>query len=213
MNYNIINKEIADYTELFTSEESDIVKNLLQVSNRELEYTDMLSGRQVGTILKLLVAVSGAKRVLDVGTFSGYSALMMAEALPESGELITCELNEKYSQISERFFSKPPFDKIIKQVMGDALETIPGLEGTFDLVFLDADKINYPAYYRLIKKKTKPGSILVIDNTLWGGEVIKAESEKGKSIHQTNLMIREDPAIEQVMIPVRDGLLIGRIVD
>lgn len=208
----MINSKIEDYTKSFTSEESEEVKKLLKISERELEFTDMICGRQVGTLLKLLVSLSGAQRVLDIGTFSGYSALMMAEAMPENGELITCELNERYTEISEQFFSKPPFNTIIKQMLGDALKIIPKLTGTFDLIFLDADKLNYPAYYKVIKEKVKPGSILMADNTLWSGEVLKTETPKARAIHTFNCMIKDDPGIHQVMLPVRDGLLIGRFI-
>lgn len=208
----MLDTKIEHYTESFTSEESDSVKKLVSISENELEHTDMLSGRQVGTLLKLLLAISGAKRVLDIGTFTGYSALMMADAMPEDGELITCEMNEKYHDISDQFFSINPYKHIIKQVMGDALQTIPAMPGPFDLVFLDADKINYPAYYSLIKEKVQPGSLLVVDNTLWGGEVLDPNTSKAKAIHRTNLMIKEDPEIEQIMLPVRDGVLIGRFL-
>ena len=208
----MIDTKIEHYTESFTTKESHSVKKLLEISEKDLEHTDMLSGRHVGTLLKLLVAISGAKRVLDIGTFTGYSALMMAEAMPEDGELITCEMNEKYPEISDEFFSINPYKNIIKQVIGDALQTIPDLAGPFDLVFLDADKVNYPSYYNLIKKKVQSGSLLVIDNTLWGGEVLNPETPKAKAIHRTNLMINEDPEIEQVMLPVRDGVIIGRFL-
>ena len=208
----MIDTKIEHYTESFTTEESHSVKKLLEISEKDLEHTDMLSGRHVGTLLKLLVAISGAKRVLDIGTFTGYSALMMAEAMPEDGELITCEMNEKYPEISDEFFSINPYKNTIMQVMGDALQTIPDLAGPFDLVFLDADKVNYPSYYRLIKEKVQPGSLLVIDNTLWGGEVLNPDTPKATAIHRTNLMINEDPEIEQVMLPVRDGVIIGRFL-
>lgn len=212
MKDGFIDNKIAEYTESFTSAEPDTVQNLVEESEQSLEFTDMLCGRQVAMTLKMLIAISNAKRVLEIGTFSGYSALMMAESLPEDGELYTCELNERYFEISEKFFSKSPYNQIIKQVPGEALNTIPKLEGYFDLVFLDADKINYPAYYRLIKEKTKPGSLLVVDNTLWGGEVINQETPKAEAVHRMNLMVREDPDIEQVMLPVRDGILIGRFL-
>ena len=110
-----INREIEEYTESFTSDESDILKELVRVSEENLEYTDMLSGRQVGRLLKFLVQISEAKRILEIGTFSGYSAISMAEVLPDDGTLITLEMNEKYRNISKTFFEREPFNKIINK--------------------------------------------------------------------------------------------------
>jgi caffeoyl-CoA O-methyltransferase len=207
---DIINSKIAEYTESFTSPEPEIVQRLVKASEEDLEFTNMLSGRQVGMLLRTLVQVSGAKRVLEIGTFTGYSALMMADVLPEEGELITLEMNQRYQSVSEPFFSEPPFDEKIFQIMGNALEIIPHLEGTFDLIFLDADKINYPGYYSLLKEKTTQGGILVADNVLWGGSATDQSTEKGAAIHKLNEMIRDDAEAEQVMLPVRDGVTIVR---
>lgn len=206
----LINREIAEYTESFTSEESETLKELVRISERQLEYTDMLSGQQVGMLLKMLVQISGAKRVLEVGTFTGYSAIAMADALPDDGTLITLELNKKYCEISKQFFERDPYQKKIKQKMGNALEMIPTLSATFDLIFLDADKISYPTYYEMLKPKLKSGGLFVIDNVLWGGEVLYPENEKSRAIHKLNKMVRDDNAVEQVMIPVRDGITIVR---
>ena len=204
-------RKIAEYTESFTSEESGLVQRLLLSSKENMEHVDMLSGRQVGTLLRLLVQMSGAKRVLEIGTFTGYSALMMAEVMPDDGELITIELNGHYSQVSDKFLNEPPFEDKIYQILGNALEIIPRMEGEFDLIFLDADKINYPKYFQVCKKKLKIGGILVIDNVLWGGKVLDPHDEKEKAIHKMNEMIREDQHVEQVMLPVRDGVTILRL--
>lgn len=207
----LMNKQIAEYTEEFTSKEPEIVKELLKDSEEELEHIDMTCGRQVGWLLRILVQVSGARRVLEIGTFTGYSAIMMADALNKNDELITCELNQRYHKISEKFFKREPYNQIIKQVSGDAIEIIPGLTGRFDLIFLDADKINYPKYYLLAKEKIRPGGLIVLDNTVWGGEVLDGSSEKARAIHKTNEIIRNDDDAEQVMIPLRDGLTVVRI--
>ncbi|NBC04238.1 MAG: O-methyltransferase [Bacteroidetes bacterium] len=206
----LVNREITEYTESFTSEESKTLKELVRVSDRELEYTDMLSGPQVGMLLKMLVQISGSKRILEIGTFTGYSALWMADALSEDGTLITLEMNERYRDISRQFFEKVEYKSKIKQKMGNALEVIPTLSGVFDLIFLDADKISYPTYYEMLKPKLKTGGIFVIDNVLWGGEVLRPSDEKSRAIHRLSKMIRNDKDVEQVMIPVRDGLSIVR---
>lgn len=207
----ITNKQIAEYTESFTSEEPEIIKELVRASEKDLQYIDMLSGRQIGMLLKLLVSISGAKRILEVGTFTGYSAIMMASALPDDGELITCEMNEMYRKISSPFFAREPYKKKIKQRLGNALEIIPELDGEFDLIFLDADKINYPKYYQLVKEKIKPGGVIVVDNVLWGGEVLEQKSQKAVAIHQMNEIIRDDEDVEQLMLSLRDGVTIVRV--
>lgn len=207
----LINKSIAEYSESFTTEEPEIVRELVEASKSDLQYIDMLSGRQVGILLNMLVKISGARRILEVGSFTGYSALMMADALPDDGELITCELNERYTEISEHFFSKEPYKQIISQILGDAQVTIPKLTGRFDLIYLDADKVHYPEYYQLIREKVTKGGLIVVDNTLWGGEVLDPHSDKAKAIHKLNEMIRDDTGVRQVMLPVRDGLTVVRV--
>lgn len=206
----LINREIAEYTESFTTQESKTLNELVRVSERELEHTDMLSGPQVGMLLKILVQISGAKRILEIGTFTGYSAIWMADALPDDGTLITLEMNERYRDISKMFFEQKSYQKKIKQKMGNALEVIPTLPGKFDLIFLDADKISYPTYYEMLKPKLKSGGIFVIDNVLWGGDVLRPSNEKSRAIHKLSKMIRDDKDVEQVMIPVRDGVTIVR---
>lgn len=206
----LIHREIAEYAESFTSEESKTLKELVRISEKELEYTDMLSGPQVGMLLKMLVQISASKRILEIGTFTGYSAISMAGALPEDGMLITLEMNERYRDISKPFFDREPYRQKIKQNIGNALELIPTISGTFDLIFLDADKVSYPSYYEMLKPKLKSGGLLVVDNVLWGGEVLHPDNEKSRAIHKLNKMIRSDREVEQVMIPLRDGVTIVR---
>lgn len=208
-----VNKRIAEYTESFTTEEPEIVRELIRGSDDNLEHIDMLSGRQMGMLLKLLVQISGAKRILDVGTFTGYSALMMASALPEDGRLITIEMNRRYREVSDHFFSREPYNSKIQQITGNALEVIPSLEGTFDLVYLDADKISYPQYWKMIRKKTVPGSLVVIDNMLWDGMVLNAKEGKEYAIHKTGELIRDDDGVEQLLMPLRDGVMVVRVVE
>lgn len=208
----ITNTQIAKYTEAFTTEEPEIVKELIAASVQDLNHTDMLSGRQVGMLLRLLIQLSGAERVLEIGTFSGYSALMMAGVLPNHGRLITLEKNERYHRISGPFFSRKPFNRKIKQILGPALETIPRITGDFDFVYLDADKTNYPQYYSLIRPRVKKGGLIVIDNSLWGGKVLKDRDDKATAIDTLNRMIRDDSKTEQLLLPLRDGVMIVRIL-
>lgn len=201
---------IERYAENHTTDHSELIKELIRVSDKNLEHIDMLSGRLVGRLLSLLIKISGARRVLEVGTFTGYSALTMAEALPDDGELFTCEYNERYENIARTFFDKSKAGSKITLLMGKALATIPTISGSFDFVFLDADKINYPSYYELILPRLEQGGIMVVDNVFWSGEVLDSESEKGGAIDELNTMIRDDDSVEQVMLPVRDGVTVLR---
>ena len=201
---------IERYAKNHTTDHSELIKELIGVSDENLEHIDMLSGRLVGRLLSLLIKISGAGRVLEVGTFTGFSALTMAEALPEDGELFTCEYNERYEGIARTFFDKSKAGPKITLMMGKALETIPTISGSFDFVFLDADKINYPKYYEMILPRLEQGGIMVVDNVFWSGEVLDSESDKGRAIDELNRMIRDDDSVEQVMLPVRDGVTVLR---
>ena len=207
---DIISSEIEKYAERATGRESELVQELVEVSKENLEYVDMISGRVVGRLLAMLIKISGAKRVLEIGTFSGYSALSMAEALPEDGELITCEYNERYEKLARSFFSKSKHGHKITLKMGLALDTIEELDGSFDIVYLDADKVNYPGYYEKLVPMLKDNGLIVIDNVLWSGAVLKPDDEKAKAIDELNEMIRKDERVEQVMLTVRDGLTLAR---
>jgi len=207
---DIISSEIEKYAERATCPESELVQELVEVSKENLEYVDMISGRVVGRLLAMLIKISGAKRVLEIGTFSGYSALSMAEALPEDGELITCEYNERYEKLARSFFSKSKHRHKITLKMGLALDTIEELDGSFDIVYLDADKVNYPGYYEKLLPMLKDNGLIVIDNVLWSGAVLKPDDEKAKAIDELNEMIRKDERVEQVMLTVRDGLTLAR---
>ena len=193
-----------------TTPESSVINELIAASEEDLEHTDMLSGRLVGRLLAMLIKLSGAERVLEVGTFTGYSALMMAEALSKDGRIFTCEYNQRYKDIATHFFEKSEAGSKIELIMGKALDTIPEIEGEFDFVFLDADKINYPKYYELILPRLESGGIMVIDNVFWSGDVVNRDGDKAQAIDRLNNMISEDGSVEQVMLTVRDGVTILR---
>ncbi|MDZ7694162.1 MAG: class I SAM-dependent methyltransferase [Balneolaceae bacterium] len=203
-----INPDIKDYAHTHTTPETELIQELIQYSDQNLKHIDMLSGRVVGRLLNILVKVAGARRVLEIGMFTGYSALMMADALPEDGELITCDMNEKYAEIARRFFEKSANGHKITVKMGEALETIKTLEGPFDFIFIDADKRNYPNYYRETLPILKSGGLMVIDNVFLAENVIDPNDEKAKAVDKLNKRIAEDERVEQVMLTVRDGLTI-----
>ncbi len=211
---DLINSEIEEYAFQHTKPATDIIQKIDEATHAELQYAQMLSGRVEGRLLQFLVQVSGAKNILEIGMFTGYSALSMAEVLPEDGKIITCETNDRYRAIAERFFEQSPHGKKIEIRMGQALDTLISLKMSFDLIFLDADKDNYPAYYELIFPLLKKGGVLVIDNTLWSGEVLNPEDRKSKSIDRLNKMVLEDDRVENVILTVRDGInLVRKIRD
>lgn len=208
----ITNAEIRAYAKRHTTQEPELLKELSEVSGRELEHIEMLSGPVVGRLLHMLIKISGTRRVLEIGTFAGYSALMMAGALPGDGEVITLEINERYGALARQFFEKSEHGYKINLVMGEALESLKTVEGPFGLVFLDADKVNYPAYYEAILPKLKPGGLIVIDNVLWSGGVLNPSDDQAKAIDRLNKRIAEDSRVEQAMITERDGLNIVRVL-
>lgn len=206
----MISKSVEAYALSQTTDDSPVVQALIKAAEEELDHIDMLSGRQVGRLLSMLIKISGARRVLEVGMFAGYSALTMAGALPENGELFTCEYNERYEALARKFFNKSEHGSKIKLIMGKALETIPAIPGNFDFIFLDADKINYPKYYELLLPRLNKGGIMAIDNVLWGGEVSDPQTDKARAIDRLNKRIASDQTVEQVLLTVRDGITLVR---
>lgn len=206
----LVNTSIEQYAREHTRHESALVQELVTASDQELEYIDMLSGRIVGRFLSIMVKLTGAKRILEIGTFTGYSALCMAEALPDDGELITCEYNERYEDIARSFFQRNEVSHKVRLEMGSALDTIGRFDEPFDLVYLDADKANYPNYYRAVIPMLRQGGLFIADNVLWSGAVLNPDDEKALAIDQMNKLIREDERVENVLLTVRDGLQIVR---
>ncbi|MDR8391823.1 class I SAM-dependent methyltransferase [Aliifodinibius sp. S!AR15-10] len=205
-----LNPDIQEYAHQHTTPEPELIQELIETSDRELEYIDMLSGRVVGRLLNMLVKITGARRVLEIGMFTGYSALMMAEALPEDGELQTCDLNEKYASIARSFFERSKNGHKIHVNMGEALESLEKLEGPFDMIFIDADKGNYPNYYRQALPKLKSGGVMVVDNVFLAENVLDPQDEKAEAVDELNKLIADDDRVEQVMLTERDGLMIVR---
>lgn len=210
---DFISAELENYCLKFTTQESKTAREIHKKTVEELEYSSMLSGKIVGQLLALLIKTSGTQKALEVGCFTGYSALRIAEALPGNGSLITCEYNERYAEMAQSAFDKSEHGRKITLKMGKALQTIPEIDEMFDFIFLDADKVNYPNYYNLLLPKLQTGGILVVDNVLWSGKVLEPDDDQDdqtKGIHQLNQMIVEDDSVEQVMLPIRDGMMIVR---
>lgn len=205
-----IDPKIEEYVQQHNGEAPEDLKNLVESSRQKLEYLDMLSGEKVDRLLMLLIHISGAKQALELGTFIGYSALRIAEALPEDGSLITCDVNERYEAIARSAFDASPYGHKITMKMGPALQTIEDLDGIFDFIFIDADKINYPHYYKKLIQKLSQEGVMAVDNVLWSGKVLNPDDDKARAIDQCNKMIAADERVEHVMLPIRDGVTIIR---
>ena len=206
----IANHHIEKYAQEMTTSESEALKALVASSGKELEYIDMLSGNLVGQLLRFLILISGAKRVLEVGTFTGYSALTMAEALPDDGEVVTMEMNIRYQDLALEHFSRYESGNKIHLIKGDALELISSVKGEFDLIFIDADKLSYAFYYDKAIQKLNSGGIIVVDNVLWDGTVLSPEDAKAKALNRFNRIVAQDDRVEQILLPLRDGVTLVR---
>jgi len=172
----------------------------------------MIVGPLEGAFLKMMAQLVQAKRVLEIGMFTGYSALCFAEALPADGTVITCEVDEESAALARQYFARSPIGKKIEVRMGPALDTMRHLNGPFDLIFIDADKINYVNYYRRALELVSPRGLILIDNVLWDGDVLKqpAPDEKTAAIQELNRVVATDPRVTAVLVTVRDGVLVIR---
>ena len=172
----------------------------------------MLVGPLEGAFLKMMTKVVGAKWVLEIGMFTGYSALCFAEALPEDGTVITCEINEPSAAVARRYFAQAQYGSKISIRMGPALDTMRTLSGPFDLIFIDADKINYLNYYQRAFDLLAPNGVILIDNVLWSGEVLKQprSDESTAAIQELNRTVSADPRVSAVLVTIRDGILVVR---
>ena len=203
----IVPREIDDYAFDHTTPLPPVMEELRKATYNSAPDAEMLSDRLIGTLLQALIRVSGAKRVLEIGTFTGFSALMMAHALPEDGELITCDIAPR--PLAREFFAKTPHGKKIDLRVGPALDTIDTLQGPFDLVFIDADKTNYLNYYVKCIDLLAPRGVIAVDNTLWGGKVLDPKDESDKAINALNNHVTNDPRVNNVLLTLRDGLMLA----
>ena len=208
---NLISKEIEQYCLDQSQPDTGLLKDLVKKTLKEEEIPQMLSGPLVGGLLQLLIKITGAKNILEIGMFTGYSTLKMAEALPEDGEIHTCELMEKHVKTAESWFNKSNDGYKITIHHGRAIDQLNSFKiGSFDLIFIDADKINYPEYYRRSTTLLKVGGIAVLDNMLWDGEVLNPKDGNAKALRETAELIKNNHRLESLLLPVRDGILIYR---
>ena len=204
---------IENYVASHTREESEILKKLNRETYAKGMMPQMLSGHVQGRFLKMLSCMINPSQVLEVGTFTGYSSLCLAGGLKEDGMIHTIDINEELHPMVMRYIKEAGMENKIKTYVGNAIDIIPTLNYTFDLVFIDADKTNYSKYYELAISKVRPGGFIVADNVLWSGKVTDAKyksDEETKAIMEYNDMVMHDPRVENMLVPIRDGLMIAR---
>jgi caffeoyl-CoA O-methyltransferase len=209
MTLTLVPTDIEKYAQEHTEVPGPLFEELRQTTWERMLAPQMQVGRLEGTFLRMLVRMTGARRVLEIGTFTGYSALMMAEGLPDDGELLTCDVDPKAEALARDFFARSPHGRKITLRMGPALETLKTLQGPFDLAFIDADKTNYSAYYDAVLPLLRTGGLLVADNTLWSGRVLNPQSPDDHAIVAFNDKVAADPRVEKVLLTVRDGMMLA----
>lgn len=207
-----MNKKLEQYIEEFSTPEDPVLEDLYRQTHIRFVNPNMVSGHLQGKLLELISCMISPGNILEIGTFTGYSAICLSKGLRPGGKLITIELNDELSAFAQSFFCRAGADAKITQLTGKAQDIIPGLNHMFDLVFIDADKREYIDYYNLIIDKVKPGGFILADNVLWGGKVVEKETTdlQAQGIINFNKMIRSETKIENVIIPIRDGLMLIR---
>ncbi len=207
---------LDDYVLSHTEPEGDYLYRLYRATNIQLLHGRMASGHLQGRLLKMLVAISGARNVLEVGTFSGYSAICMAEGLPKGGKVYTFEINDEQEDFTRPWIENSPVADRIEFIIGDAVAEAPKLGVSFDLAFLDGDKRTYREAYEMALSVVRPGGLILADNTLWDGHVVDHSYDKDRQtvgIERFNDMVASDARVECVMLPLRDGLTLIRVKD
>ncbi|MCG9972279.1 O-methyltransferase [Christiangramia crocea] len=207
-------QEIDEYIVAHSQKEPELLAKLNRETYQKVMQPRMLSGHYQGRVLSMLSKIKIPESILEIGTYTGYSALCLAEGLAKGGMLHTIDVNEELYDFQKKYFEKSEYSNQIKQYLGDAREIIPGIDSKFDLVFIDADKPNYPIYFELIIEKMNPGGIILSDNVLWSGKVteeVKEDDESTLALLKYNKMICEDPRVETVILPIRDGLTLTRV--
>ena len=206
-------KEINDYSICYTEKEPRLLAELNRETWANIMTPRMLSGHMQGRILSMISKMISPENIIEIGTYTGYSALCLAEGLKENGKLHTLDINEEYTAIAKRYFNNSDYNNIIQQHIGNAIDIIPDLDTNFQLAFIDADKENYSCYFDLIINKIDIGGYIIADNVLWSGKVTKKKKdEETEALHQYNKKMLADKRVETLLLPVRDGLMMSRKV-
>jgi len=211
---HFIPENLDDYVVAHSQAEPELLQELSRETWQKVLAPRMLSGHFQGRVLSMISKLINPKNILEIGTYTGYSALCLAEGMRKKGELHTIDTNEELYDFQRKYFDKSGFGNQIKQHIGNALDIIPTLDVSFDLVFIDADKQNYPKYLELILPKLQKGSVILSDNVLWNGKVLEPVSKNDKdtkALVAYNKLMNEHPKLETVLLPIRDGLTISRV--
>ncbi|MEM6516192.1 MAG: O-methyltransferase [Bacteroidota bacterium] len=208
-----ISEQLDDYIVSHSQDEPELLKKLTRETHQKILQPIMSSGPYQGRVLSMISNLIKPKTILEIGTFTGYATLCLAEGLTEYGEIHTIDINEELYDFQRKFFDDSIYGKQIHQHLGNALDILPKLDETFDLIFIDADKPNYSNYFQLVIEKLNKGGIIISDNVLWHGKVvepIKEDDISAKAIIDYNTLLKEDKRVETVVLPIRDGLTISR---
>jgi predicted O-methyltransferase YrrM len=206
-------KEIDEYAGKYTAEENKTLSDLNRETHIKVLIPRMLSGHIQGRILSMFSHMIRPKNILEIGTYTGYSAICFAEGMQPDGKLITIDINHELETMANSYFKKSGFENQIEMKIGNAMDIVPFLTMNFDLVFIDADKHNYSNYFDLVIDKVNKGGFIIADNVLWSGKVTTDEvntDKDTKALDEYNKKIHEDPRVENVLMPVRDGLMVAR---
>lgn len=211
---NFLPENIDNYAVNHTEHEPKLLQELSKETWQKVLVPRMLSGHFQGRVLAMLAKIKQPNQILEIGTYTGYSALCLAEGLQKNGTLHTIDCNEELVDLQNKYFNKSDYSKQIKQYLGNALEIIPAINQKFDLAFIDADKHNYSNYFNLIIDKMNTGGIILSDNVLWSGKVTEKLDPKDKdtiALIKYNKLLKNDKRVETVLLPIRDGLTISRV--
>ncbi|GEO23008.1 O-methyltransferase [Cyclobacterium qasimii] len=210
----MIDQDLLNYCAQNSGSEDELLQLIRRQTNLKVLKPRMLSGHLQGKILEILVKMSGAQNILEIGTYTGYASIFLARGLPATGKLTTIDINEELEEMVQGFFNQSGLEDKIDYRIGDALEIIPTLSWPFDFIFIDADKRNYVNYYNLIVDKIKPGGLILADNILWSGKVLSKNRKKvdkdTATILAFNEQVNADPRVENVILPIRDGIMLVR---
>jgi len=211
----IVNKKIEVYVEAHSQAEPELLQKLNKETRENIHSPRMLSGHFQGRMLSMLSKLLQPKNILEIGTYTGYSALCMAEGLQSDGKLHTIDVDERLYDLQRRYFDLSEYGENIIQHIGDAKKVIPTIDATFDLVFIDADKRGYKKYVELVLPKMNAGGVILSDNVLWKGQVLENDPEKTdnrtKSLQEFNVFMNTHPQLESIVLPIRDGLTLSRV--
>ena len=207
-----MDRQLEKYITSHSTPPDALLEELYRETHIRFINPNMVSGHLQGKLLEMISGMIIPDSILEIGTFTGYSAICLAKGLNEGGRLITIELNDELESFSREYFERAGLSGSIEQITGRAQDIIPGLEGMFDLVFIDGDKREYCEYFKLVKEKVRKGGFILADNVLWGGKALDNDTkdQQSKGIIEFNEMIRQEPGIENLILPFRDGLMIIR---